>query len=123
MLPAVTVIIPLVAPVGTGTVITVGLQLQAVPVTPLNLIVPLVPRLLPLMITFTPTPPRLGEIPETLGVLGTLKIFVCKSDFPPTVTTTFPVVAPEGTVTWIDCVPHTGAVPAETPLNVTVLEP
>jgi len=42
---------------------------------------------------------------------------------PPTVTTTLPVVAPLGTVTVMLVALHALAVPAETPLNVTVLLP
>jgi hypothetical protein len=41
----------------------------------------------------------------------------------PTVTTTFPVVAPVGTVATIDVVPQLVMVVAVVPLNVTVLEP
>jgi hypothetical protein len=42
---------------------------------------------------------------------------------PPTVTTTFPVVAPVGIVAVIDVAPQLVIVVAAVPLNVTVLEP
>jgi hypothetical protein len=85
---------------------SVGLQLQGTAVTPLNLTVPVDPKLLPVIDTAAPTPPRLGDIPEMLAVPGTVKIFVCTSDLSPTVTTTFPVVAPLGTAILIAPLPH-----------------
>jgi len=42
---------------------------------------------------------------------------------PPTVTTTFPVVAPVGTATTMVVAPQLPAVPADVPLKVTVLVP
>src|SRR2546423_9388431 len=121
--PTVTTTVPFVAPVGAGTTISVGLQLQGIAVTPLNLTVPLDPRLLPVMVTAAPMPPMLGDIVETLGVPGTVKVCVPRLDCQPTMTTTFPVRAPEGTVILIEPASHWLAVPARTPLNATVLDP
>jgi hypothetical protein len=102
---------------------SVGFQLHTGAVTPLTLTVPLDPRLLPVMVIAVPTPPLTGDIPDTLGVPGTLKMFVCRSGCPPTVTTTFPVVAPVGTLIVIVPAAQVPAVPAGSPLKVTVLEP
>ncbi|HEY6765453.1 MAG TPA: hypothetical protein VI386_11820 [Candidatus Sulfotelmatobacter sp.] len=72
--PIVTVTAPAVAAKGTGTTISVELQLHAVAVTPLNFTVPLVPRFVPLMETAAPMPPRTGDIPEMAGEPVTVKV-------------------------------------------------
>jgi hypothetical protein len=57
-----------------------------------------------------------------LGVGSTVKLTPLLA-FPPTVTTTFPVVAPVGTVATIEVRPQLDIVVAVVPLNFTVLEP
>jgi hypothetical protein len=67
----VTTTFPVVAPLGTATVMLVALQLKALPaLVPLKLTVLLpwlVPKLLPVMVTAVPTGPEVGDSPEMLG--------------------------------------------------------
>src|SRR5882762_4358236 len=121
--PTVTTTLPLVAVAGTGTTMSVGLQLQGVAVTPLNFTVPVVPRLLPVIATAAPTPPIWGDIPEMPAVAATVKKFIPLFDSPPTVTITFPLFAPVGTDILIWVAVHCVAAPATVPLNFTVLVP
>src|SRR5580765_2608556 len=115
---------PVVAPTGTGTTMPVADQDVGVAIVPLNVtvLVPLVdPKFDPAIVTEVPTGPlagvRLvtaGAVPVTVNVFALLK--------PPTVTTTFPVVAPTGTgATMLVADQLVGA--AVAPLNVTVLAP
>jgi len=123
--PTVTSTLPLVAPLGTVTVILVALQLVAVAAVPLNVtVLPcwLAPKLLPLITTEAPTAAELGLIPLITGVACTVKLTPALAT-PPTVTTTFPVVAPVGTVTVMLVALQLVAVPPLVPLNVTVLVP
>ena len=57
-----------------------------------------------------------------LGVGSTVKLTPLLA-LPPTVTTTFPVVAPDGTVATIEVRPQLDIVVAGVPLNFSVLEP
>ena len=114
----------MVAPLGTGTTIDVALQLVGVALVPLKLtvLVPwVVPKFEPLIVTDIPTTPEDGESPLIAGGWITVN-----SDplllFPPTITTTLPVVAPVGTGTTIDVALQLVGV-ALVPLNVTVLVP
>jgi hypothetical protein len=95
--------LPVVAPLGTLTVMLVALQALAVPAdVPLKVtvLVPwLKPKFVPVMVTEVPTGPDVGDRLVMLGA-GTVTVkltplLAC----PPTVTTTLPVVAPLGTVT------------------------
>jgi hypothetical protein len=66
----VTVMGPVVAPVGTATMMAVLLQLVGVASVPLKLTVLLpwvAPKLIPLMVTDVPTGPELGDKPLTSG--------------------------------------------------------
>lgn len=85
--------------------------------------VPMVgPKFVPVMVMMPPIGPDEGV---TLAILGggvTLKATPLLAT-PPTVTTTLPVVAPVGTSTSMLVALQLLAVPAETPLNVTVLLP
>ena len=80
------------------------------------------PNPLPVIVTPVPTGPDVGHAllipgpPLTVNPTPLLAI-------PPTVTTTFPVVAPAGTLTRIAVSLQLAATPAFTPLNVTVLSP
>src|SRR5690348_13004354 len=117
---------PVAAPAGTGATIWVSFQLVVLATTPLNemklVLVPTVgPKFVPVIVTDVPMGPDVGFRLVMLGggvtVKGTL-LLAC----PPTVTTTFPVVAPEGTGTVMLVSLQAVGVPA-VPLNVTVLDP
>jgi hypothetical protein len=76
------------------------LQFVGVAVTPLNVIVlePWVePKLRPAILTLSPTSPVVGLTPEIKGADVTVNAKPLLAA-PPTVTTMFPVVAPEGNV-------------------------
>jgi len=76
------------------------------------------------MVTEVPTGPALGLRLLRLGGAVTMNVRPLLFT-PPTVTTTFPLVAPIGTCAVMLVFVHdaVGIVPAETPLNVTVLVP
>ncbi len=123
--PTVTTTFPVVAPVGTGTVILVALQAVTVPAVPLKVtaLVPCVaPKFVPVMITELPTVPDVGFKLVMLGAGAVTVKFTPLLATPPTVTTTFPVVAPVGTGTVILVALQVVTVPA-VPLNLTVLVP
>ncbi len=68
--PTVTVTLPVVAPLGTGTVMEVELQLVGVAAVPLNftVLVPwVVPKLVPAMVMDAPTAPDAGDRLLMLG--------------------------------------------------------
>lgn len=116
---------PEIAPLGTGTVIDVALQLVGVPTVPLNVIVlvPCVaPKLAPLTVTGVPAGPDVGERLVMFGEGVTVNGTPLLAATPPMVTTTFPVEAPAGTGTEIEVAPQLVGV-ASVPLNVTVLLP
>jgi hypothetical protein len=95
-----TTMFPVVAPVGTGTLILVAVQLVGVPAVPLNLTVLLPwvdPKFVPVTVTGAPTAPEVGERLVMLGAETTVKLLPLLA-VPETVTTTFPVVAPVGTL-------------------------
>ena len=120
--PTVTTIGPVVAALGTGAAILEALQLVGVAVVPLNLTVlePWVaPKLEPLMVTEAPIPPDVGD---TLLIDGPTVNETPLLAAPPTVTTTEPVVAPEGTGAAMLVLLQLVGV-AVTPLNLTVLVP
>ena len=119
--PTITVTFPLTAPAGTGTMIVVWLQLVGVvaPVpgnaTALDACVG--PKLLPVMVTEVPTGPEVGfKAVMVTGVTVKLKLLLAK---PPAVTTSGPVVAPDGTSTAAP-VSIQLCIVAGVPLNVTV---
>jgi hypothetical protein len=66
----VTTTLPVVAPLGTGTLMLVALQLVGAAVVPLN-VTPLAPcvapKLVPVMVMAAPTPPEFGDRAEMLG--------------------------------------------------------
>src|SRR5437868_15108327 len=66
--PTVTTTFPVVAPVGTATLIEVELQLEmVVAAVPLNCTVPVEPKFAPVMVTDVPTLPDVGERLVMLG--------------------------------------------------------
>src|SRR5215471_14534638 len=120
--PTVTTTLPVVAPLGTGATILVLLQLVGVAAVPLNVIVllPCVePKVVPVIVTAVPAPPEVGDRLVMLGVTVKLTPLLA---VPPTVTTTFPVVAPVGTGTTMLVLLQLVGV-AAVPLNETVLVP
>lgn len=120
--PTVTTTFPVVAPVGTGTMMLVALQLVGVAAIPLKVtvLVPCVaPKLVPVIVTEFPTAPDAGFRLVRLGL--TVKATPLLAT-PLTVTTTFPVVAPAGTGTLMLVELHAVGLPT-VPLNATVLEP
>jgi hypothetical protein len=121
--PTLTTTLPVLAPLGTGATMLVVLQLVGVAVVPLNLtvLVPcVVPKFVPVMVTEAPTVADAGFRLVMLGAEPvTVKLTLLLAT-PPTVTTTFPVVAPVGTgVTMLVALQLVGV--AVVPLNVTVL--
>ena len=122
--PTVTTTLPVVAPVGTGTVIDDDPQCVGVPALPLNVTVLdpwLEPKFDPEIVTEVPGAPEVGDRPDIFGVGSTVKLTPLLAT-PPTVTTTLPVLAPDGTGALIEvALQLVGA--AVVPLNVTVLEP
>ncbi len=115
---------PVVAPDGTGTWILPALQLVGVAAVPLNftVLVPwLVPKFAPVIVTDIPTAPDVGERLVIFGAGTTVKLTPLLALLE-TVTTTFPVVAPGGTVATI-LVALQLVVLAIVPLNLTVLVP
>jgi hypothetical protein len=80
-----------------------------------------VPKPDPEMVTKVPMLPEVGEIPLIFSADVTVKYWPLLAP-PPTVTTTYPVVAPTGTGTTIDVADQLVAV-AAVPLKVTVLAP
>ena len=125
--PTITTTLPVVAPVGTDVTMLAAPQLVTVAVVPLKVTV-LVPcedpKLVPVMVTAVPTGP---EVVDRLVIVGagaepvTVKVTPLLAT-PPTVTTTFPVVAPAGTEVAMLVALQVVTV-AAVPLNVTVLVP
>jgi hypothetical protein len=115
---------PVVAPVGTVVTRLVALQLVTVAVVPLNftVLVPwLDPKFVPVIVTEAPTAPVVGERLVMLGADTTVKLDPLL--FTPLAnTTTFPVVAPLGTVV-TRLVALQLVTVAVVPLNFTVPEP
>src|SRR6266513_423926 len=123
--PTATTTLPVVAPAGTGATMLVALQLVGVAPIPLKVtvLVPwLAPKLAPLIVTDVPRTPDVGLRLVTLGG-GTVTVKLTPLlATPPTVTTTFPVVAPAGTgATMLAALQLVGV--AAVPLNFTVLVP
>lgn len=122
--PTVTTTLPVVAPEGTGTTRLVALQLAGDAVVPLNVtvLVPwLAPKLEPAIVTEVPTGPEVGFKLEMPGPVETVNVTPLLAR-PPTVTTTLPDVAAEGTgTTIVVAFQLVGA--AAVPLKLTVLEP
>jgi len=123
--PTVTTTLPEVAPLGTGTTMLVPLQLVGVPAVPLNftVLVPCVaPKFVPVIVTGVPTCPL---VTLRLVIFGAGVVTVNATPLlavPPTVTTTLPVVAPDGTSTTMLVAVQLVGAPA-VPLKLTVLVP
>src|SRR6266446_5549365 len=121
----VTTTLPVAAPTGTGAIILEALQLVGVVLTPLKVTVLVpweAPKFAPAIVTEAPIGPADGLRLVTLGGGGvTLKLMPLLA-WPPTVTTTLPVVAPAGTgTTMLVGLQLVGS--ALVPLNETLLAP
>lgn len=120
----VTTTFPVVAPAGTFTVALVALHaVAAAAATPLNVTVLVpwaAPKLVPVIVMGTPTAAEIWLRLVMLGG-GTMVSSEPLLASVPTVTTTFPVVAPAGTATVMLLALHALAAAAVTPLNFTVL--
>jgi hypothetical protein len=120
----VTTTLPVIAPVGTGTLIEVLAQVVGVAVVPLKttvLVLCVAPKFVPLMVTEVSTAPEVGVRLVMLGVGKTVKLTPLLAT-PLTVTTTLPVAAPVGTGTCIEVLLHAVGV-AVVLSNTTVLVP
>jgi hypothetical protein len=118
---------PEAAPFGTFTTMLTALQLVGVAAMPLNetVLAPCVaPKFVPVIVTDVPIRPDVGEMLVIVGREGPT-VTVNGTPLlgrPPTVATTFPVVAPVGTgATMLVALQLVGV--AAVPLNVTVLSP
>jgi hypothetical protein len=114
--------LPVVAPDGTSTVIDPEPQLVGAAADPLKLtvLVPwLEPKLVPEIVTEVPTAPEVGD---RLVMLGATEKFTPLLATPPTVTTTLPDGAPDGTGTVIELALQLMGV-AAVPLKLTALVP
>ena len=121
--PTVTTTLPVVV-VGTTAVMLVALQLVTVAPIPLKVTVLVncdAPKFVPVMVTEVPIWAEEGFRLVIDGVGVTVKAEPLLA-MPPTVTTTLPVVAPEGTGTVMLVLLQLVGV-AAVPLNVTVLVP
>src|SRR5206468_2669265 len=121
----VTTTLPVAAPLGTGTTMLVALQLVGTAAVPLNVtvLVPCVaPKFAPAIVTEAPANPDVGFRLVMFGD-GTVTVKLAPLlATPPTVTTTFPVVAPLGTgATMLVAAQLVGV--AAMPLNLIVLVP
>ena len=112
---------PLVAPEGTEVAIEVSVQLVTIALIPLKVTMPEVdPKFVPTTVTAAPTVPDVGDKLVIFGAddpVTTVKVVPLLA-FPPAVTTTFPDVAPAGTVVSITVSVQLVTV-AFVPLNAT----
>ena len=115
---------PVVTPVGAGTTIAVAFQLVGAALTPLNatVLAPWVaPKFAPEIVTDVPAAPEFGLTLLMCGADTTLKLMLLLAMLP-TVTTMFPLVAPDGTGATILVSLQLFGV-ATVPLNFIVLLP
>ena len=124
--PTLTTTFPVVAPAGTDVAMLVALQLVTVAVVPLKVtvLVPCVaPKFVPVIVTAVPTGPEVADRLAMIGVVDAATVkFTPLLATPPTLTTTFPVVAPAGTDVAMLVALQLVTV-AVVPLKVTVLVP
>jgi hypothetical protein len=101
--PTFTSTFPVVAPAGTGAMMLVSVQIEArvcmpLKVTKLWMLPTVGPKLVPVIITLAPIAPEAGLMLVIAGGGVTVKFTPLLATLL-TVTTTLPVVAPDGTVT------------------------
>ena len=95
---------PVVAPAGTDTASCVAVADETVACVPLNLTVlfpGVVPKLVPVIVMFAPTPADESEKLVMVGAVTVKLAVLVPVPAVPTVTETVPVVAPLGTVATI----------------------
>ena len=98
----VTLILPVVAPAGTVTVMLVALiTVKLVAAVALNFTADASVKLVPVRVTMVPMPPRAGVKLDMVGAGMTVKLVALVAVPPGVVTLILPVVAPIGTVTLI----------------------
>jgi hypothetical protein len=124
----VTVMRPVLAPLGTVALINVSEATENVgAVTPLNVTLLAPAKCVPVIDTLVPTGPLVGANDEIVGAAGgvvvTVKAIVLVPVPPLVVTAIGPVVAPLGTVALIAVSEATENVVAITPLKVILLAP
>src|SRR4051812_21042739 len=98
----VTTTLPVVAPAGAGTTMLAADHAVGIAAVPLKVtvLVPFVaPKLVPVTVTGVPTGPLAGASEVIVGGAPVIVQVTPLLAIPPTVTTTFPVVAPTGTGT------------------------
>jgi hypothetical protein len=122
--PTVTTTFPVVAPLGTTIAMLVALHVVGVAAVPLKVTVLdpwLAPKFVPVIVSALPTAPDVGFRLVMLGPEATVNATPLLAT-PPTVTTTFPVVAALGTgTTMLVALQPLGV--AAVPLKETVLDP
>ena len=119
--PTVTTTGPVKALAGTETVMLVPVQFVGDPAAPLNVIVPVSPKFVPVTVTEVPVVAEPGLILVMFGATAKVTPLLAT---PATVTTTGPVVVLAGTGTVIVVEFHPVGIPATPLKNVTVpLEP
>jgi hypothetical protein len=117
--------LPLVAPEGTVATTLVALQLVTVAAAPLKVtvLVPRVaPKFFPVIVTGVPVTPEAGFKPVIVGIAVVTVNMTPLLGSPPTLTTTLPVVAPDGAATTMLVALQLVTV-AAAPSKVTVLVP
>jgi hypothetical protein len=118
----VTLIRPVVAPMGTVAVIDVSEPTERFALVPLNSTAVAPVKLVPVIVTLVPTGPLVGKNSIIMGGLITVKILVLMTVFPGITTLIRPVVAPIGTVAVIEVSETTEKV-VPVPLKSTVVAP
>jgi hypothetical protein len=124
-LGVVTTTLPVVAPSGTVVAMLVEVALVSVAVFPLNVTVfdaSVDEKLVPVMVTGNPAGPEVADKVVIVARATTVKATPLLAGSPGIVTTTFPVVAPDGTSTSTSLGVQSVGV-AAVPLNLTVLLP
>jgi hypothetical protein len=118
----VTLMVPVVAPPGTVAVICVAELTVNVAAVPLNFTAVAPVKAVPVIVTFVPTAPPVGEKLVMVGGGMTVKELALVPVPPAVVTLIVPVVAPAGTVAVI-CVSEFTVNEAVVPLNFTAVAP
>ena len=119
----VTLMRPVVAPVGTFVLIDVAVLVTIVAAVPLKVTAEALPRLFPDMVTVAPTNPETGVKLVIVGTPMIVKLAVLVPVPLGPVTLMVPVVAPTGTVAVIDVAETTANEVAGYVLNVTPVAP
>jgi len=118
----VTLIVPVVAPVGTVAVICVAELTVKLAFVPLNFTAVAPVNAVPVIVTLAPTSPLVGEKLVMVGGNTTVKLLALVAVPPGVVTLIVPEVAPAGTVAVI-CVAELTVNVAVAPLNFTAVAP